>query len=208
MKYIQLSLTLFVLLISLSANSQSLYGLSPDSGWRSQNLDVYISGESTFFTGSSVVVQVQFFHSSTTTVFSTSNIAYPSDSVTIANVDIPNNAGLGNYHVSLSYSSGSYMWLPNAFKVTFPASTPEGQQTIHLNIYPNPADNVLNLHFDNISEPMQIRIINMNGQILKSKTITSANNYSTIDVEDLPAGVYHLEYNSSKQSGIETWIKK
>lgn len=71
----------------------------------------------------------------------------------------------------------------------------------NLNVFPNPATEVLNIEFE---EAADITIINSNGQVVLARS----NLNSQIDVSSLPTGVYNLLVSTSQGSATRRFIKK
>ncbi|MBX2875239.1 MAG: T9SS type A sorting domain-containing protein [Saprospiraceae bacterium] len=74
------------------------------------------------------------------------------------------------------------------------ADPPETGAT--LAIFPNPTDKVLNYRSDLPTEPAELSIRNLNGQLLWKNKI--ADSSGTIDTAALPAGIYLLTYQTSE----------
>ena len=73
----------------------------------------------------------------------------------------------------------------------------------NFNIYPNPANNFVNIEIqNNKNENTLIEIININGQVVYSKTIN--NNSQLINLSEYSPGVYHIRVNSV----IKKFVKK
>lgn len=69
-------------------------------------------------------------------------------------------------------------------------------------IYPNPASNLVNVQFDQFEdEVLQISLLNMHGQQLKSFTYNpiANNNFLQLEVADFPEGVYLLSIRSNTE---------
>lgn len=64
-------------------------------------------------------------------------------------------------------------------------------------IYPNPANNIINIEYNSSNEPTQINLMNINGQLVRQ--INSVNQGQQIDVSGLNSGIYLLELR--KQNG-------
>jgi hypothetical protein len=68
------------------------------------------------------------------------------------------------------------------------------KNNIDINIYPNPAKDKINIVGKNIKK---VEIVNLNGQIVKSRTINSEN--YIIDVSDLSKGLYFIKINNGRE---------
>ncbi|MCK6649741.1 MAG: T9SS type A sorting domain-containing protein, partial [Bacteroidia bacterium] len=61
------------------------------------------------------------------------------------------------------------------------------QESSILNVYPNPSYNTITI---TVSEPIQIKIINMLGEVVLEKQV---QNNSVIDINDLSNGIYFIQ---------------
>ncbi|MEJ6776405.1 MAG: M43 family zinc metalloprotease [Crocinitomicaceae bacterium] len=80
-----------------------------------------------------------------------------------------------------------------------------------LNLYPNPADEELNIVFTVANEDiMQLTVQDVSGKQLKSNTIKalSGSNHVLIDTKDLANGMYFIRLNSAKSSKVAHFIVK
>ncbi len=59
-----------------------------------------------------------------------------------------------------------------------------------MNVYPNPANDVINVNFAHFSNPVKVEIMNMLGATVLKKTLNTAS--SQINLEELPKGIYYL----------------
>lgn len=82
------------------------------------------------------------------------------------------------------------------------------QSTFETSIYPNPTDNVLNVRFDESEgQEFQIQLYNLQGQLMVERT--SANdNVVTLDVANLPAGIYLVKIADDYQTKTQKVIIK
>lgn len=75
-------------------------------------------------------------------------------------------------------------------------------QTLTINMYPNPATDFLNIK--NLNSNAQISIYNVNGQLVKQHT--TASNGNSIDVRSLSSGLYLVKVASLNQSIVKKII--
>lgn len=70
-----------------------------------------------------------------------------------------------------------------------------------LTVYPNPAQNQLNVLFnqDFNESSIAMQILDLNGKVLIDKVIENQSNTTTIDINTLPNGTYLLRLNTSKE---------
>lgn len=79
--------------------------------------------------------------------------------------------------------------------------------TSGLSIYPNPANDKLNLNLNNASQAQDIAIINSVGVKQEFKTLITAENQMQFDISNFPSGVYFVSYNSNNSQGFIRFIK-
>lgn len=70
----------------------------------------------------------------------------------------------------------------------------------HVIVYPNPANTIINIRFENLlSQPVSIRLININGTVVKSFEGKPGTRLSRIDITGLPDGLYLINIQSNNQ---------
>ena len=72
----------------------------------------------------------------------------------------------------------------------------------NVSIYPNPATNNLTIE---TTEKSEIEISNIAGQILK--TFNTTEKQTTIDVSNLPSGVYIIKAKTEKGVAVRKFVK-
>jgi len=77
-------------------------------------------------------------------------------------------------------------------------------------VYPNPANQVINIQLKSEERELKVDIIDTKGSIVISKKINSGNGKydEKINVEHLTNGVYFIKISGSKKSLSQTFIKK
>ncbi len=85
------------------------------------------------------------------------------------------------------------------------ASSKQKSSQFIMNIYPNPASQFINIQTTN-SEIYDIKIMNLSGQIVNH--IQGNGNKFSINVENLPAGLYFMNIQSPKQSQSIKFVKE
>lgn len=73
-------------------------------------------------------------------------------------------------------------------------------------VYPNPATTQLNLKFDNSTET-RVQLLDLQGRSLYESQLAGGLE-SSIDVSNLPAGLYFCRWESAGQTGHIKWIKQ
>lgn len=77
-------------------------------------------------------------------------------------------------------------------------STGETPMANRINIFPNPADNIVTLTFDKTSRIDQIEMISTMGSVIRTYgSFTNSGKSFTINTSDIPAGVYFLRITGS-----------
>ena len=73
-------------------------------------------------------------------------------------------------------------------------------------VYPNPATNIINIVDE--EEVQAINITDMLGRVVYTRAVTGANNVVTIDVAELPVGVYQLSLTTANGIANAKFVKK
>jgi len=71
-------------------------------------------------------------------------------------------------------------------------------KTATATIYPNPATNNINIKFENVEGPAQVRIANINGQVVLDQQIFVANDVVNVNLPGIKPGVYFVNIISEK----------
>jgi hypothetical protein len=75
-------------------------------------------------------------------------------------------------------------------------------------IYPNPANNILNVGVSSSLEGIvTITVVDVNGTALFTKTLGSGETNTQINIANLPAGVYFVKIISSNSSTVRKFVK-
>jgi ligand-binding sensor domain-containing protein len=69
-------------------------------------------------------------------------------------------------------------------------------------IYPNPADDILNVHFSSLKTNNQIEIYNTAMQLVKVQTVAINDENAVVSVEELSSGIYFLKLNGQTKKLI------
>ena len=75
-------------------------------------------------------------------------------------------------------------------------------------IYPNPVKNELNISHNHKREVLDIQIYNTIGLLIYEDHIETVENDVTIDVKNLPPGMYMINISNGKNNSSTKWIKK
>ena len=105
---------------------------------------------------------------------------------------------------SLLYNEFTYMPILNPCTPTSIDPIPDKALGLHLNCFPNPATDRINLSFDSLDERVSARILDMAGQQVKllfDRTLNSGNHQMSYDVSSFVSGAYliQLETDSGRK---------
>ncbi|MDG1145871.1 MAG: T9SS type A sorting domain-containing protein, partial [Flavobacteriales bacterium] len=82
-------------------------------------------------------------------------------------------------------------------------------EVANVNVYPNPATDVLNITFNNSIDLVDVQVVNTLGAVVLSRTLQSNGNGSfQLEVADLELGVYILKTISNGSTSSTPWLKK
>jgi hypothetical protein len=128
---------------------------------------------------------------------------------------VPNANGLfqdlnpGSYLIEVEDANGCVV--SNNYSVQLNTVSVENEQFISdMNVYPNPVKENLNIRFvSNKSESIQIRMMNMNGQLVYQEQLNhfTGEYNKVIDMAGLSKGMYILQFVSDKDSFTKKVIK-
>ena len=81
---------------------------------------------------------------------------------------------------------------------------------IPFTVWPNPAENELNLDLgNNVAGPGQVHIQNMLGQTIQSISLDGSNSDSfKLNITQLPAGVYSIRVETAGKTGVTRFVKR
>jgi hypothetical protein len=72
----------------------------------------------------------------------------------------------------------------------------------NLDIFPNPTSGIINI--TGLSKPAEVRLFSLHGRLLKKENLVE----SSIDISDLPAGIYILNLTSGNTQKVEQIIRR
>ena len=85
-------------------------------------------------------------------------------------------------------------------------SVKENLPKLAFSIYPNPVSDIVNIHFDEISDsPKEIIVTSLDGKVVK--VITTPESVYSLNVSNLASGIYHVQIRSNGQVGGQKLIK-
>ncbi len=92
------------------------------------------------------------------------------------------------------------------FDLEFLSSNTNLEEDIAINIYPNPAHNLLNIDFDNTADKVRrISISNAEGKIMK--VLQPTTNLEKIDISTFSEGLYYVIFESENDLITKKFIK-
>ncbi len=83
----------------------------------------------------------------------------------------------------------------------------EDKLTEMLNVYPNPAKNVLHLQFSEETSIEQITLINLQGVLMKRYPLQTSHGLLSLDVSELTNGMYYLLFEGQERSFTKPFVK-
>jgi PKD repeat protein len=128
------------------------------------------------------------------------------------NIDISDWDGLNNIKIMFeSYNKfGNNLYIDNIFvSNSVGISNPENND-IFVKISPNPSNGIFNIEISKIDEAVNMNILNIQGQVVRSKIlpIKSSGSKILIDLSIYPKGIYLIEFSSNKFINTEKIIIK
>lgn len=72
------------------------------------------------------------------------------------------------------------------------------ENSIHVNLYPNPVSDKVYFTFDQLTEPATIAISSISGQTIKYKELAEGQDSDSIEMQDLTPGIYFVNITSGK----------
>jgi len=98
-------------------------------------------------------------------------------------------------------SSGSTLKIDHLWLKSQPLDLNEIRDNGNLSIYPNPANDILNFKFEiPVNGNIEIKIFDMMGRIIETHSVTGAPYLISLEVGQLPAGIYYYNINQNDNS--------
>jgi expansin (peptidoglycan-binding protein) len=76
----------------------------------------------------------------------------------------------------------------------------------YVTVFPNPSNS--RVTFDGVEDVKSIEIVNVNGQILASRTFDRSMAQVGLDISSFPLGIYVAKLTGSNKTGVVTFVKK
>ncbi|MEI6595449.1 MAG: T9SS type A sorting domain-containing protein [Bacteroidota bacterium] len=166
----------------------SLTLITPAKIYSAQTLNITITGINTHFTQGSTSVNF-FYQGSPTSTVVVNSLIKSNDTTLVCNTTFNSSAVNGNYDVRVNNSIDGLLTLPAAFRIaTGIDETQNNFSSIH--IYPNPANDLINISFEQQSSAVTISIFDMTGRL--SKSVNTNKNNTLMNVSDLENGIYFI----------------
>jgi hypothetical protein len=82
------------------------------------------------------------------------------------------------------------------------------EEPVKVTIYPNPASEVINIQFESATDKeISLYLLDSQGRLVKTDKIEVATINKTIDLQELPAGIYYLRLTKGKLVNVYKVVK-
>ena len=108
---------------------------------------------------------------------------------------------------STTFTCSPHASMYGVVNVTDPLSVNE-YNIIQLDVYPNPAIDIVNIKLNTLNEDADLAIYNMLGKVVMQKSYDFNAESLSIDVSQFTTGVYILKVSSSESTSYKRFIKK
>ena len=109
------------------------------------------------------------------------------------------------HNTSPANATGTHALLVDNFVVTQTLGTSEFLSS-NLNVYPNPARNVINFSNDVSAVISTIEMTDLNGRVVKSEKFNATN--GQVSISDLSTGVYMMKIKTDQGSAVKKIVKE
>lgn len=116
---------------------------------------------------------------------------------------------LGNGYANANPSTNSGTWSNISITLNGVTETPASSDDFiasKFSIYPNPANNILNISNADF-DIKQVGITDVNGRAIKTIIQSFPSQETTIDVSDLSAGIYMIVINTTEGKAVKKFVK-
>ncbi|MFO0355900.1 MAG: C25 family cysteine peptidase [Sphingobacteriaceae bacterium] len=133
--------------------------------------------------------------------------SYIGSGVSGSNFD-PNVAGNGNHVITYSYTDANNCVNTASVLMNVNACAALIENTIssNLNVFPNPAQDIVTINTTIDSDNLQLTIYNAVGQTLTTKTLTKGTRSYVLNVNDYARGVYFVKASANAQTQVIKFI--
>ena len=108
---------------------------------------------------------------------------------------------------STTFTCSPHASMYGVVNVTDPLSVNE-YNIIQLDVYPNPAIDIVNIKLNTLNEDADLEIYNMLGKVVMQKSYDFNAESLSIDVSQLTTGIYILKVSNSESTSYKRFIKK
>ena len=108
---------------------------------------------------------------------------------------------------STTFTCSPHASMYGVVNVTDPLSVNE-YNIIQLDVYPNPAIDMVNIKLNTLNEDADLEIYNMLGKVVMQKSYDFNAESLSIDVSQFTTGVYILKVSNSESTSYKRFIKK
>ena len=121
---------------------------------------------------------------------------------------LPESSDVGTWSVALT-ATDTYWAKDTCFFNIIVESTSSSINNLteqEFQIYPNPSSGVITFETNNIETPFSFEVYKINGQKVRSGINKIGNSKETLDLSDLPAGIYTIKIRSEGKTGFRKLI--
>lgn len=184
------------LMLRRSSSNSKVYGNSIAGGIAEVEFDLKKA-----FTGSgnrSVAVYVNGNHIGTTTGFDDTQVHhFKFDNINVS----------GSFNLEIRNATSKQVVIDNLSWKTYTAkmatNVTEIQSAKTFNVYPSPTEGVLNINASFDADQTSVKVYNINGQEVISQNISFNGNVTTIDLSQLPKGIYIVKIANKEISTVK-----
>ena len=108
---------------------------------------------------------------------------------------------------STTFTCSPHASMYGVVNVTDPLSVNE-YNIIQLDVYPNPAIDIVNIKLNTLDEDADLEIYNMLGKVVMKKSYDLNAESLSIDISEFATGVYILKVSNSESTSYKRFIKK
>jgi predicted peptidase len=109
----------------------------------------------------------------------------------------------GGHVSSVENLRNMYEWI-RTFPIDSTTTSIGSRSSTNIKFFPNPAASTL--HFSNYRKNTHIIVITLDGKIVKQMDCVAGEN--TIDIANLPKGIYQLKINGNEENSIQGFVKQ
>ncbi|MCR9154742.1 MAG: T9SS type A sorting domain-containing protein [Bacteroidetes bacterium] len=135
------------------------------------------------------------------------NISVQSASSFTADFSTPANVSQGMYDMNVYENSGAMHVLVNAFEIAPDVSLAD-REILQYSFYPNPTSDILKVEFSGADQESTFEILDLNGRLIQSHTISATEGKFSFSVASLAKGMYLIRLrNQAEVLSVQKWQK-